>query len=167
MDFSKNIRCRILNSPLRVKFAFSSKCSGTGIISCVYHLLWASEGSRHDSKGIRPQIGTTSPVATVVPSNTPNVYTKGHKPIQRTHARREVYRQAIARLLRGHPTTATGASGVCLDIGDGATCAFLAAGEGASAAVSFEPAEWSHLLVGQVSSYLRYIWVLCEGRLLD
>ena len=43
-------------------------------------------------------------------------------------------------------------STVCLDVSDSATCAFLAAGEGAAAVVSYEPAEWSHLLVEQVSS---------------
>ncbi|CAM9779437.1 unnamed protein product, partial [Hapterophycus canaliculatus] len=41
-------------------------------------------------------------------------------------------------------------SSTVLDIGDGAACAFLAAGEGAGAVISYEPAEWSHLLVGQV-----------------
>lgn len=64
--------------------------------------------------------------------------------------RREVYRLAISRLLGELPAPAARESAVCLDISDGATCAFLAAGEGASAAVSYEPAEWSHLLVGQV-----------------
>lgn len=60
--------------------------------------------------------------------------------------RREAYRLAVAELLRGLP----GGPGTVLDIGDGAACAFLAVGEGAGAAVSYEPAEWSHLLVGQV-----------------
>ncbi|CAM9336327.1 unnamed protein product [Ectocarpus fasciculatus] len=61
--------------------------------------------------------------------------------------RREAYRLAVAELLRGRP----GGAGTVLDIGDGAACAFLAVGEGAGAAVSYEPAEWSHLLVGQVA----------------
>ncbi|CAB1110983.1 unnamed protein product [Ectocarpus sp. CCAP 1310/34] len=61
--------------------------------------------------------------------------------------RREAYRLAVAELLRGLP----GGPGTVLDIGDGATCAFLAVGAGAGAAVSYEPAEWSHLLVGQVA----------------
>lgn len=65
--------------------------------------------------------------------------------------RREIYRQAISRLLRGLPSSHTGGkTAVCLDVGDGATCSFLAAGEGSGAVVSYEPAEWSHLLVGQV-----------------
>ncbi|CAM9570516.1 unnamed protein product, partial [Ectocarpus sp. 12 AP-2014] len=59
--------------------------------------------------------------------------------------RREAYRLAVAELLRGLP----GGPGTVLDIGDGAACAFLAVGEGAGAAVSYEPAEWSHLLIGQ------------------
>lgn len=62
--------------------------------------------------------------------------------------RREAYRLAVAELLRGCP----GGAGTVLDIGDGAACAFLAVGEGAGAAVSYEPAEWSHLLVGQVQT---------------
>lgn len=71
----------------------------------------------------------------------------------RDEDRREVYRLAIARLLRGMPGGSGGAVGggsTVLDVGDGAACAFLAAGEGAGASISYEPAEWSHLLVGQV-----------------
>lgn len=63
--------------------------------------------------------------------------------------RREAYRLAVGRLLRGLPGVSAGGATV-LDVGDGAACAFLAAGEGAGAVVSYEPAEWSHLLVGQV-----------------
>lgn len=64
--------------------------------------------------------------------------------------RREVYRLAVARLLRGLPGGAVGGGPTVLDVGDGAACAFLASGEGAGASISYEPAEWSHLLVGQV-----------------
>ncbi|CAM9327937.1 unnamed protein product [Sphacelaria rigidula] len=64
-------------------------------------------------------------------------------------ARREVYRLAVGRLLRGLPPGCR-ESAVCLNIGEGGVCAFLAAGEGASAVVSYEPEEWSQLLVGQV-----------------
>ena len=72
----------------------------------------------------------------------------------RDEERREVYRLAIARLLRGMSggDGAAGGGSTVLDIGDGAACAFLAAGEGAGASISYEPAEWSHLLVGQVTS---------------
>ncbi|CAN0132511.1 unnamed protein product [Scytosiphon promiscuus] len=66
----------------------------------------------------------------------------------RDESRRETYRLAVARLLEGLPVATE--SSTVLDIGDGAACAFLAAGEGAGAVVSYEPAEWSHLLVGQV-----------------
>lgn len=69
----------------------------------------------------------------------------------RDEERREVYRVAIARLLRGLPSGAAGGGSTVLDVGDGAACAFLAAGEGAGASISYEPAEWSHLLVGQVT----------------
>lgn len=70
----------------------------------------------------------------------------------RDEERREAYRLAVARLLRSLPSAVAvaGDSTTVLDVGDGAACAFLAAGEGAGAAVSYEPAEWSHLLVGQV-----------------
>lgn len=80
----------------------------------------------------------------------------------RDEDRREVYRLAIARLLRGMSGGDSGGGGggggivsgesTVLDVGDGAACAFLAAGEGAGASISYEPAEWSHLLVGQVIS---------------
>lgn len=54
---------------------------------------------------------------------------------------------------------------MCLDVGDGAACAFLAVGEGAATAVSYEPAEWSHLLVGQVSGWRLHARILVrEGR---
>lgn len=83
----------------------------------------------------------------------------------RDEGRQEAYRLAIARLLRSLPDGgAAGGGSIVLDIGDGATCAFLAAGEGggAGASISYEPAEWSHLLVGQVTS--RYMecgnWLL-------
>lgn len=66
----------------------------------------------------------------------------------RDTARREAYRLAVARLLDGLSVAA--ASSTVLDIGDGAACAFLAVGEGAGTVISYEPAEWSHLLVGQV-----------------
>ena len=81
----------------------------------------------------------------------------------RNEDRREVYRLAITRLLRGMSGDvrangdssggggSTGGGPTVLDIGDGAACAFLAAGEGAGASISYEPAEWSHLLVGQVT----------------
>lgn len=65
--------------------------------------------------------------------------------------RREVYRLAIASLLAGLSGDAVGGESTVLDIGDGAACAFLAAAEGAGASISYEPAEWSHLLVGQVT----------------
>lgn len=65
--------------------------------------------------------------------------------------RREVYRLAIGRLLRGIAKDSGGRAAVCLDVGAGSTCTFLAAGEGAGTVVSYEPEEWSHLLVGQVS----------------
>lgn len=65
--------------------------------------------------------------------------------------RREIYRLAIGRLLRGISKASSGRAAVCLDVGDGSTCAFLAAGEGAGTVVSYEPEEWSHLLVGQAS----------------
>ena len=66
--------------------------------------------------------------------------------------RREALRVAISGLLHDVRNDASLGSTVCLDVSDGAACAFLAAGEGAAAVVSYEPAEWSHLLVGQVSS---------------
>lgn len=66
-----------------------------------------------------------------------------------TH-RRESFRVAISGLLTDVRNDPSLGSTVCLDVSDGATCAFLAAGEGAAAVVSYEPAEWSHLLVGQV-----------------
>lgn len=81
----------------------------------------------------------------------------------RDEDRREVYRLAVARLLRGMSGGgggagagggAVGGESTVLDIGDGAACAFLAAREGAGASISYEPAEWSHLLVGQVT----YTW---------
>lgn len=73
----------------------------------------------------------------------------------RDEDRREAYRLAIARLLRGMSDGggggAVGGGSTVLDIGDGAACAFLATREGAGASISYEPAEWSHLLVGQVT----------------
>lgn len=72
----------------------------------------------------------------------------------RDEERREAYRLAVARLLRSLPSGAVaGGDSTVLDIGDGAACAFLAVGEGAGAAVSYEPAEWSNLLVGQVRAW--------------
>lgn len=71
----------------------------------------------------------------------------------RDEGRREAYRLAVAGLLEGLPVAAE--SSTVLDIGDGAACAFLAAGEGAGAVISYEPAEWSHLLVGQVQCLRR------------
>lgn len=72
----------------------------------------------------------------------------------RDDERQEAYRQAIARLLRGLPSGAVaGGDATVLDIGDGAACAFLAVGEGAGAVVSYQPAEWSNLLVGQVRAW--------------
>lgn len=58
---------------------------------------------------------------------------------------------AIGRLLRGISKASGGRAAVCLDVGAGSTCTFLAAGEGAGTVVSYEPEEWSHLLVGQVN----------------
>lgn len=57
---------------------------------------------------------------------------------------------AVGRVLRGLSSVSR-ESAVCLNISDGGVCAFLAAGEGATA-ISYEPEEWSHLLVGQVTS---------------
>ncbi|CAM9803913.1 unnamed protein product, partial [Laminaria digitata] len=65
--------------------------------------------------------------------------------------RREAFRVAISGLLHDVRNDASLGSTVCLDVSDSATCAFLAAGEGAAAVVSYEPAEWSHLLVEQVA----------------